>query len=219
MVERRTTPRGELVLRRAGEHFEIISNGVFLMDTRVGSSEELLVRAGLGSRSGPTRVLIGGLGVGFSLREALRHPQVVEITVVEVEPAVIDWQHRYLAGFSGNALDDPRVRVVCADLLDWLGDSDDAFDVVCVDIDNGPQWTVTARNASLYSFDGLRMLSSRLADGGTVTVWSACADEAFFDRLAWVFGNPRRHLVPVERGEPDVVYVAGAGSGGFVEAQ
>lgn len=181
------------------------------MDTRSGASERLLVRAAVGAPAGPSRVLIGGLGAGFSVQEALRHPAVSDVTVVEVEPAVIEWQRRYLAPFSGQALDDPRVRVLCADLLDWLAaDGGAAYDVICVDVDNGPQWTVTDRNATLYTARGLGLLASRLAPGGTVAVWSAAEDEAFFQRLGAAFGNPRRLLVPVDRGEPDVVYLAGA---------
>ncbi len=200
------------MLRRDGAHFEIISNGVFLMDTRGGESERLLVSAPLDGRTRPARVLVGGLGVGFSVAEALRHPMTSDVTVVEVEPAVIDWQRRYLASCSGDALDNPRVRVVCADLLDWLDwldEGDERYDVICIDIDNGPQWTVMDRNASLYMGDGLALLVSRLAPDGTLAVWSASDDEAFYQRLAVAFGNPRRHLVPVERGEPDVVYLAG----------
>lgn len=179
------------------------------MDTRAGESERLLARAPLRDRTRPSRVLIGGLGAGLSVQEALRHPPAADITVVEFEPAVIDWQRRHLASFSGHALDDPRVRVVCADLLDWLAGGDDRYDVICVDIDNGPQWTVTDRNATLYTASGLALLASRLAPAGTVAVWSAAEDEPFARRLEMAFGNLRRFLVTVERGEPDVVYLAG----------
>ena len=108
-VERLTTPRGELVLRRDGEHHEIVSNGVFLMDTRDGRSERELVRAAV---PGPgARVLIGGLGVGFSLAEALALGAAA-VTVVEIEPAVVRWNRTHLGGH----LDDPRVTVVVEDL-------------------------------------------------------------------------------------------------------
>lgn len=210
VVDRRTTARGELVLRRDGKHFEIISNGVFLTDTRAGESERQLVRIPLSARTRPARVLLAGLGVGFSLQEALVHPLATDIMVVEVEAAVIDWQRSHLGEFSGHALDDPRVQVVCADLLDWLGQDGSRYDIVCVDIDNGPQWTVSDRNSSLYTAQGLSRLGGRLAAGGTVSVWSAADDEAFFARLAAAFGSPRRHLVPVQRGDPDVIYLAGA---------
>jgi len=90
VVERVTTPRGELVLRQDGEHFEVISNGVFLMDTRDGRSERLLVTAALAAHPEPRSLLIGGLGVGFSLAAAVADSRLREITVVEIEPVLID---------------------------------------------------------------------------------------------------------------------------------
>src|SRR4051812_21052191 len=110
-VDRVVTERGELVLRSRDEHYELISNGVFLMDTRAGESERILVRAALADAPRRPRLLIGGLGVGFSLAEAVRS-DVAEIVVVEIEPAVVEWHRRWLRPFSAGALDDPRVRIV-----------------------------------------------------------------------------------------------------------
>ncbi|WP_436789867.1 spermidine synthase [Yinghuangia sp. YIM S10712] len=227
VVDRVTTENGELVLRRRGPHFEIISNGTFLMDTRDGTSERLLVNAALDAaldavaRLGDTprtdlRVLIGGLGVGFSLGAAVARPEVGRIVVVEREEPVITWQHGPLAPFSGHALHDPRVEVRRADLVAWVlsagevpGASDE-FDALCLDIDNGPDWTVTASNDSLYGDAGLRALRRRLRPGGVLAVWSAAASPAFEERLATVFGDVRVEEVPVRvpRGVPDVVYLA-----------
>ncbi len=120
VIERARGRQGELVLRAVGDHYEIISNGVFLMDTRNGESERQLVRLALRDRPGRLRLLIGGLGVGFSLAEALRSPQVERVTVVEIEPEVVEWSRTYLASFSGGALSDPRVEVVNDDLVAWL---------------------------------------------------------------------------------------------------
>jgi spermidine synthase len=202
---------GELVLRRAGADFEIISNGVFLMDTRGGRSERLLVRAALDRGAGWARVLIGGLGVGFSLAEAAGHPPpaVAEVTVIELEPAVIGWHRTHLRRCSAGALDDPRVTVVCADLLDWLPATRDSFDAICLDIDNGPHWTVTERNAGLYEDAGLGSLADRLAPGGRLAVWSSGAAPAFARRLRAHFARVEARAVPVARGEPDMIYIAG----------
>jgi spermidine synthase len=210
VYERRAGENGELVLRGDGRHFEIISNGTFLMDTRAGESERLLVRAALDRLGRPADILIGGLGVGFSLAEALRSPRTRTVTVVEREPAVIGWHATHLRAFSGGALDDPRVRVEHADLIGRLGAAADAYDVVCLDIDNGPEWTVTEGNAALYGPAGLDLLAGRLRPGGVLAVWSAGAAPAFEARLRERFAGVSALPVPVPRGEPDVVYLATA---------
>ena len=208
VLERLEAPRGELALRQAGDHVEIISNGTFLMDTRGGESERLLVRAAIEGRDAPARLLIGGLGVGFSLVEALRYPAVRQVTVVEVEPAIIGWHAGPLARYSGGALADPRVEVVCADLLAWLPAGTDRYDAICLDIDNGPHWTVTPANAALYGDAGLDTLAKRLTPDGTLAVWSAGAVPDFERRLRTRFATVRALPVEVPRGEPDVVYLA-----------
>src|SRR4051794_8586069 len=168
LVERVDTPRGELVLRRSGEHFEVISNGVFLMDTRDGRSERLLVQAALGAVPGARSMLIGGLGVGFSLRGAGSDSTPGRVDVVEVEGVVVRWHDAHLRGRTGEALADPRVRVVIDDLSHHLGTVRTAYDVVCVDIDNGPTWTVTRANAELYGDAGTQALLSAVRPGGVL---------------------------------------------------
>jgi spermidine synthase len=209
VVERVVTPRGELVLRRAQGQYEIISNGVFLMDTDNGASEHLLVRAALDACGQPrVRMLIGGLGVGFSLDEALRHPAVTEVVVIEVEEAILRWHATHLGAHGSRALADPRTRLVNADLTAWLVDSADRFDVICLDVDNGPDWTVAAGNAVLYTEEGLSRLRRRLVPGGVLAVWSSMAAPAFEAALRRHFVSLQVHLVEVARADPDHVYVA-----------
>jgi spermidine synthase len=211
VYEREAGEHGELVLRGDGRHFEIISNGVFLMDTRAGASERLLVRAALDHAANagrPVELLIGGLGVGFSLAEALRSPLVRAVTVVEREAAVVRWHATHLRSWSGGALDDPRVRVERADLLSWLRGTAGTYDVICLDIDNGPEWTVTEGNADLYGPAGLDLLAGRLRPGGVLAVWSAGAAPAFEERLRERFAGVSVRPVEVARGEPDLVYLA-----------
>jgi spermidine synthase len=211
VVDRVTTARGEVVLRRRGQHHEIISNGVFLMDTRGGTSERLLVSAALAAvPSGrPVDLLIGGLGVGFSLDEAVRSARPASITVVEIEPAVIGWHRDHLAA---GALDDPRVRVVPADLLAYLTSGAGSYDAICLDIDNGPEWTVTDDNRHLYGADGLALVRRRLRPGGVLAVWSAAESAGFAAVLREAFGDVATLPVPVARGVPDVLYVACQGA-------
>jgi spermidine synthase len=207
VVDRSGGLAGELVLRRDHEHYEIISNGVFLMDTRNGESERLLVSAALERLPHPGHVLIGGLGVGFSVAEAAGFPGVT-VTVVELEPAIIEWHGTHLRSCSGGVLDDPRVRVVQADLLGWLRTTTDTYGALCLDIDNGPDWTVTEGNAELYGEAGLDLLSRRLVPGGVLAVWSANASPVFEARLRDRFALVEVRTVPVPRGEPDVIYLA-----------
>jgi spermidine synthase len=213
LLDRRDGPYGEVALRQRGESpdevFEIIASGCFLMDSSDGRSERLLVRAALDAAAAPRpAVLIGGLGVGFSLAEAAADPAVSRITVVEREKAVVDWHAGPLARFSEGALADPRTDVVPADLLDHLRTTRDRWDVLCLDIDNGPDWTVTDANGGLYGFGGLTLLQRVLAPSGVLAVWSAAPAPDFEARLRARFAEVRRLDVEVKRGQPDVVYVA-----------
>lgn len=200
--------RGELVLRQVGGHFEIISNGVFLMDNRAGESERLLVTAALSRHATTATMLIGGLGVGFSLAEAVRRRSVTAITVVEIEPSIIDWNRTELRAVNGGAVDDRRVTVITADLLEHLRTTDERYDVICLDIDNGPHWTVTEANASLYDDRGTALIAERLQPGGVLAVWSAAASAAYEAVLHRHFRAVETILVPVPRGEPDAIFIA-----------
>ena len=202
-VERLDTPRGELALRRDGEHHEIVSNGTFLMDTRDGRSERELVRAAVHEPG--ARVLVGGLGVGFSLAEALALDPAA-VTVVEIEPAVVRWNREHFGRAA--LLDDPRVAVVVGDLADFLARDELRYDAICIDVDNGPEWTVTVDNAALYGDPGLSAVDRRLAPGGTLAVWSAARAPGFEARLRSRYGGVDVVEIAVARGEPDVVYAA-----------
>jgi spermidine synthase len=215
VISRHAGVAGELVLRRSGDDYEIIANGVFLMDTRNGESERLLASAAAEAMPPGGSMLIGGLGVGFSLRAALDHPAVGSVVVVEREAAVIEWNRGPLRCTHGDALSDLRVRCVHADLLTWLGGGE-TFAAICLDIDNGPEWTVTDGNTALYSETGLDLLSRALLPGGVLAVWSAAASDAFAARLRARFARVEVVSVPVPRGEPDVVFVAGQPSGAAV---
>ena len=213
VLERTTTPRGELVLRRVGEHLEVVSNGVFLMDTRDGRSERLLVRAALDAHPDPRRLLVGGLGVGFSLVEAVADSRLTAVDVVEIEPDLVAWHASHLRPVTGEAMADPRVRVVVADLRDHLAavvaGEVDRYDVLCLDVDNGPGWTVFEGNAELYAPAGLDRALEAVGPGGVLAVWSAHGSESFESLLRDRLDDVRTETVDVrlDRGEPDIVYL------------
>nr|WP_033221231.1 spermidine synthase [Kitasatospora phosalacinea] len=212
VLDRRESASGEVVLRRRGEHCEVIVNGCFLMDTVDGRSERLLVRAALDGLAVVERpsVLIGGLGVGFSLAHAAAEPRWARIAVVEREAAIIDW-HRTgpLGAFSAGALDDPRVEVLHTDLVEYLAGTGERYDALCLDVDNGPDWTVGAENDRLYGPAGLANAAARLNPGGVLAVWSAQPSAAFERALREAgFTDVRTEEVAVERGVPDVVHLA-----------
>jgi spermidine synthase len=181
------------------------------MDTRDGRSERLLVRAAIQALPDTTdrRLLIGGLGVGSSLQEAVSVRGLTRIDVVEIEPEVVAWHHTHLQHLTGDALADPRVHIVVADLQEHLHDSPDRYDVICLDIDNGPDWTVTESNAALYTADGITRSVAALHGGGVLAVWSANPSGSFQERLADQLEDVRalEVAVRVARGASDVVYV------------
>ncbi|MEU9989856.1 spermidine synthase [Streptomyces sp. NPDC048045] len=212
VLDRRNGPYGEVVLRRHGALLQIIANGCFLMDTSDGRSERLLVDAAYGALDGRPApdVLIGGLGVGFSLAHAAADGRWGRITVVEREPAVIAW-HRDgpLSELSAQALADPRTVIVAADLVTYVHETSDTFDALCLDIDNGPGWTVTEDNGGLYAEAGLAACARVLRPGGVLAVWSAQPSPEFEGTMRNAgFQQVRTEEVPVARGVPDAVHLA-----------
>jgi len=213
VLERSVTRRGELALRRSGAEFEIISNGVFLMDTRDGRSERLMVTAALACCPATApELLICGLGVGFALAEAVGQARVTRVDVVEISTEIIGWHGTHLRHLAAPAWADGRVHVINADVVAWLARQRGPYDVICVDVDNGPEWTVWDANKVLYGDEGLRRVRGSLRPGGVVSVWSAAEAPAFEDRLRRLFTRVHAHRVPVSRGQPDVVYLAERGS-------
>ncbi|MGW0628254.1 spermidine synthase [Streptomyces sp. NPDC002758] len=217
VLDRREGPYGEVVLRRHGRLLQIIANGCFLMDTSDGRSERLLVDAAYEALNrrpvdGQSRpdVLIGGLGVGFSLAHAAEDARWGRITVVEREPAVIGW-HRCgpLSELSADALADPRTEILETDLVAYVNETSATFDALCLDIDNGPGWTVTEGNGGLYSPAGLAGCARVLRPGGVLAVWSAQPSPEF-EGCLWNAGfqQVRTEEIPVARGVPDVVHLA-----------
>lgn len=174
-------------LRRRGDEFAVMASGRLLMSSRQHGSEESLAQVGCGWQRRPESpaVLVGGLGLGYTLRAALELlPPDAEVTVAELVPALVAWNRTHLSALAGAPLDDPRVQVHEGDVGKLLGRSPQAFDAVLLDVDNGPSAITTARNDGLYGRRGLARAAQALRRGGRVVVWSAGEDAGFLKRLA-----------------------------------
>jgi hypothetical protein len=183
------TPAGdELRLMRRDREYVIFASGKPLMSSRMHGSEEALATLGcerLGDRPSP-RVLVGGLGMGFTLRATLTHAPVdAEVVVAELVPGVVAWNEGPLGELAGHPLRDRRVSVETDDVASVLRRSPRRFDAVLLDIDNGPDAFTTTGNAWLYSNAGVTAMREALTPTGTVTVWSAWEDRKFEQRLRW----------------------------------
>lgn len=177
---------GELKLMRRGTEYSIMSGSIELMNSRLSGSEEALATLSweaLGPRPKP-RVLIGGLGMGFTLRAALSIlPQQAEVVVAELVPAVVAWARGPLAGVFEGCLDDPRVRVREGDVAEAIAEARQGYDAILLDVDNGPGGLNREANDQLYGPAGLAAARGALTPGGVLAVWSSAPDEKFTKRL------------------------------------
>lgn len=184
-----TAPQGDtLRLLRRGDEFSIrLDGGNELMNSRLGGSEEALATHALellAGRAAP-RVLIGGLGMGFTLRAALTvAPPDARFIVSEIVPDLTDWASQYMAGVFGDCLADPRVEIRTGDVGAEICDARTAFDAILLDVDNGPDGLTRADNDALYGMAGLQSARRALTLGGVLAIWSATHDPAFTKRLS-----------------------------------
>jgi spermidine synthase len=168
------------------DFFIKISGGYELMSTRKHASEDALGRLPCERLKQPetARVLIGGLGMGFTLAAVLGVVgSKAEVTVAELIPEVVEWNHGPLGERSGNPLDDPRTRVYMGDVAKLLRKSRACFDVIALDVDNGPEGLTKSANDWLYSMAGIIAAMDALSPVGILAYWSADPDQAFHDRL------------------------------------
>jgi spermidine synthase len=186
-LDRTPLPRGgELRLMRRGHDFVIKVGVAELMTSRLNASEAALATLAaeaLGGRTKP-RILIGGLGMGFTLRAALdAFGRGAEIVVAELVPAVVRWARGPMAELFGGSLDDRRVTIVEADVSQLIRTAKPAYDAILLDVDNGPEGMTQAANDHLYSIRGLGAARAALAPGGVLAVWSEGPDKAFPKRF------------------------------------
>jgi spermidine synthase len=179
------TAHGEVALRRRGAVIELVVDGAFAMDTVDTSTEVLLADEALGRHPAPGRVLVGGLGLGFTTRAVLADPRVLHVDVVELAAPLVQWAREgvvpQLAGLEGE-----RCRLHVADVADVLAGRSGPpppWDLVLLDVDNGPGFLVHAANARLYSRAGLAAARAALVPRGLVVLWSSHVAPSLLETL------------------------------------
>ena len=195
-VARSESERGELVLRARHPEtdgptvLELRANGIFVMDTAEHASELALADVALGLVERPRRILVGGLGLGFTLDRVLGDRRVEHCDVVEIEPALVEWMRDGTIPHGRRLLADDRARVIVADVASAVAEAAPAsYDVVLLDVDNGPGHLVHQTNEALYREPFLEAVRERLTPGGAVVVWSAAREPGLEADLRTVFGE------------------------------
>lgn len=204
-IARAESPRGEIVLReRRAENaptvLELRVNGVFVMDTLETGTERALATAALELVEKPSRVLVGGLGLGFTMHAVLADSRVQSCTVVEIEQAVVDWMRDGTIAHGPKLLAEERVTLVVADVAVALAEAgDQAYDLVLLDVDNGPDYLVHDANEALYKKPFLE--AAHRATAQVLAIWSAAEAPQLEAALAEVFGNASAASYDVTLGE------------------
>jgi spermidine synthase len=218
-IARAETERGELVLRErrpenAPTSLELRANGVFVMDTLETSTEHALAVAALGQVEEPRAVVVGGLGLGFTMHAVLADSRVERCAVVEIEQTLVDWMRDGTIAHGPAVLADQRVTVVVADIAVALAEAPPAsYDLVLLDVDNGPGYLVHDVNAALYEAPFLASVRRILRAGGALAVWSAAEAPELLATLREVFDSAEAHPHDVllqDREETYWLYVARA---------
>jgi spermidine synthase len=176
----------ELRLMRRGAEFSMMLGQNELMNSRLSGSEEALATLACRRIDGVKRphLLIGGLGMGFTLRAALAVLDAqARITVAELVPAVIAWARGPMADIFGDSLTDTRADIRAADVVEIIKASTSAFDAILLDVDNGPEALIRKANDALYDLKGLQSIRRSLRPGGILAVWSSGPNTAFSKRL------------------------------------
>ena len=218
-IARRESDRGDLVLlERDGADgpdsvdggapvLELRAGGVFVMDTRETSTERALAERALAAASEPASVLVGGLGLGFTLQAVLAEERVERCVVVEIEQALVDWLRDGTVAHGPALMADARVEVVVADVAGVIATAPVAsYDLVLLDVDNGPGYLVHEENAALYAVPALADLARILRPGGVAVIWSAAAAPALAAALATCFAEVSEEALPVRLGDRDEHY-------------
>lgn len=176
----------KMSLHRRGDEYSIKTGYSELMNSRMHGSEDALAELGCKHlyKKPQARVLIGGLGMGFTLAETLKHvADDAEVVVAELVPAVIEWNKTYLSALAGHPLNDKRVKVHQGDVGNLIRAEQGGFDAILLDVDNGPEGLTRKENDALYSLAGLKAGLAGLKGEGVLGVWSTFPDPRFSKRM------------------------------------
>lgn len=209
---------GELRLYRRGREYSIMVDGNELMNSRVHGSEEALAELGCGHvvDSPFPRILIGGMGMGYTVAAALRQLGAAgRVVVAELVPAVVEWNRGPLADLAGHPLDDERVTVREVDVARIIRTEQGGYDAILLDVDNGPEALTRRGNSWLYGQAGLEAAFTALRPMGVLAVWSAGPDQTFTRRLEEAGFEVRELRVPARGtggGSKHTIWLAGRGA-------
>ncbi|MCK5799553.1 MAG: spermidine synthase [Deltaproteobacteria bacterium] len=189
-----------LVLRRRGDEFLIVADGYDLMSSDDEGSSRTLADLACAHLPTASRVLVGGLGMGYTLRATLDTlgPQA-HVDIAELVPVVVEWNREFLGALASHPLDDPRTALLLGDVRASIGQASASYDAILLDVDNGPNALAHRQNDALYSRKGLSEIRNALRPRGVLGVWSFNDDEAFTRRLRQTGFSPTVHRVSASR--------------------
>lgn len=205
----------DLILARTDERWEVLSGYRMLMTSELHASEEALAQLALERHGSAKRVLVGGLGLGFTLRATLDLlPHDGEVVLAETSDALVRWNRTHLAELARRPLEDARVKLVMGDVCDRIAESHQAFDAILLDVDNGPVALVHTTNDRLYGVEGVQACFRALRPRGVLAIWSSHPDDAFLEHLRGLGLKGEAITVPDggEEGGEHVILLASAGS-------